>query len=1168
MATTDHSEILHQLAEEYTARVRAGELPELEEYARRCPDLAERIRALFPTLLFLEGMAGTGIHEAATAAPGPHLAELTPGQTFNHYRIEREIGRGGMGVVYEAVHVPLGKRVALKVLSLGAAPGSAALERFLREAQTAAGLHHTNIVPVFDIGQAGGLPYYAMQFIEGRGLDRLLQEEKSPTGGEYFRWVADLGAQAAAGLAYAHQRGVIHRDIKPSNLILDEQGVLWITDFGLARRASDPSLTHSGAIVGTPRYMSPEQAEAARKPVDHRTDIYSLGATLYELVTRRAPFTGDTPVDILLQILERDPVAPRRLDPTIPRDLETIIHKAMTKRPEDRYQTAAELAEDLRQWLEGEPIRARRIGLAGRAVRWCRRNPLLASVSTTSVAVIVVLTILYGVNLYNAKEEALWKEQVAVWMRDKSNNHLCRAYYQQAQTVLASSEPGRRWKVLELVDKAEKLRSLERQVDDSELPKQADLRSLAVQGLLLNDLRLQREWPGMLVDPTPHSRRAVLNRPDPKRADGSVVCLDLTTGEEESLARLDGNEVWSTVTLSPDGKVFAAQRTQEPGQVRIWELPERKLRILPPLTDTRTPGSTNELDLRHLFQLTFHPNGSKLAAWRRLDKGRTGLVLWDLKTGEGPRNLVENVVRVNVDHVRPLVQLPMFFSFSPSGRWLTYPSPSGVALWNVDGGKVDTVLTPPEGFEGASCAAFAFAGSDDLLAIGYVKEAKNVIRFMLDFWNPITQTRLARVNVPARGVRRMGFSPDGRHLALYEDVLRILRVADGRDVAVFRIPEGQEWAGWHDDGRRLYFQSAQNLSLWEAAWDNPESGFSHGVHEPRCLALSPDGVWLAGKGGHPSEPIRVIHRETGEAREFPSETNVKHLRFDASGRLLGIVSDESCSVLELATGKVLARVGLVSGAGKYGNGVFDAEGRFLVVGWEIKKEVSKEVLRELLTAKVLRKLDAGAKAVVRDVLTGKVLHEFDAGEEEGSLSPDGKYLVSHPNWVDTAPAPNTIGDVFVWDMQTGERVGRRRDTTLGPLGSQRDCPPQLSPDNRWLLTTMYSFFTRVPAQAVLWSVADGKKWLDIPGSEEVSSYAFSPDSRLLALGYEKGTIQVWDIHKREKLLQWQTAMVEVRHLMFTPDGQGLIFNDPRSKEARFVDLKSLRRQLADVGLDW
>jgi eukaryotic-like serine/threonine-protein kinase len=408
--------LLGQLAEEFTRRVREGKLPGIEEYANRYPELAGRIRELFPTLMLLEGMAGDDDPSVAEATPSP----LSAGSIFGNYRVVREIGRGGMGIVYEAVHLLLEKRVALKVLPVQTS--SSPLERFLREAKTAAGLHHTNIVPVFDVGQVAGIPYFAMQYIEGCSLDQALRlanpagdsdvtknSEINPKSSaddsiraglpaksaEYFRWVAGIGIQAAAGLDYAHERKIIHRDIKPSNLILDKEGVLWIADFGLARKIEDANLTNSGMLIGTPRYMSPEQAEIARRPVDQRTDIYSLGVTLYELLTRKPVFEGKTPQEVLSQIISREPVAPRRLNPEIPADLETVVLKAMAKQQGDRYQSAQEFGEDLDRWRKMEAIKARPIGPFGRFIRWCRRNPRLMIVTVAAAAIILILSGVY-----------------------------------------------------------------------------------------------------------------------------------------------------------------------------------------------------------------------------------------------------------------------------------------------------------------------------------------------------------------------------------------------------------------------------------------------------------------------------------------------------------------------------------------------------------------------------------------------------------------------------------------------------------------------------------------------------------------------------------------------------------------------------------------------------
>ena len=441
--------LLGQLAEEFTQRVREGKLPEVEEYALRYPELAGRIRELFPTLMLLEGMAAASSSSAAEAMPSP----LSAGSIFGNYRIEREIGRGGMGIVYEAIHTLLEKRVALKILPVRTVVDAGHFERFFREARTAAGLHHTNIVPVFDVGQVAGTPYYAMQYIEGSGLNQILRTMQSAAEHgsldqsvriraglpakleDYYRWVAGIGIQAADGLAYAHERKIIHRDIKPSNLLLDKQGVLWIADFGLARKTEDPAMTQSGAMLGTPRYMSPEQAESATRPVDQRSDIYSLGATLYELMTCRPVFEGRTPQEVLSQIVTREPVAPKRLHPEIPADLATVVMKAMAKRPEDRYQTAHELADDLGRWQKMEPIKARPIGPLGRTIRWCRRNPRVAAITATAAVIIIALTGIYIANLTKKNLEIqtalrraeLMTSAIQAALRDDSQTYVNRA---------------------------------------------------------------------------------------------------------------------------------------------------------------------------------------------------------------------------------------------------------------------------------------------------------------------------------------------------------------------------------------------------------------------------------------------------------------------------------------------------------------------------------------------------------------------------------------------------------------------------------------------------------------------------------------------------------------------------------------------------------------------
>jgi hypothetical protein len=333
------------------------------------------------------------------------------------FEVVRELGRGGMGVVYEARQVSLNRRVALKVLGGGLGLSGNAVQRFRREAEAAAKLHHTNIVPVYATGEEDGAHFYAMEVIAGPSLDRVLRQLRanqsgqapvaepardlvqttdlvedtgiaeeaglsaSPlsSGGAYFDTVARMMAEVADALEHAHRQGVVHRDVKPSNLLLSPAGRLSLNDFGLARMLEQPGMTITGEFVGTPAYTSPEQIASGRIPVDHRTDVYSLGATLYELLTLQPPFTGRQRDQVLAQIVQKEPSPPRKLNKQVPVDLETICLKCLEKDPDRRYQTAGQLADDLRRYVNRFAIAARRAGPVERVHKWMRRHPGLAA---------------------------------------------------------------------------------------------------------------------------------------------------------------------------------------------------------------------------------------------------------------------------------------------------------------------------------------------------------------------------------------------------------------------------------------------------------------------------------------------------------------------------------------------------------------------------------------------------------------------------------------------------------------------------------------------------------------------------------------------------------------------------------------------------------------------
>jgi serine/threonine protein kinase len=426
--------LMVRVADEFIDRLNRGEQPDIEDYAARHPQIAGLLRQMLPALQLLRvpATAVGGSGETPDVA-APETACL------GDFRLLREVGRGGMGVVYEAEQRSLGRRVAVKVLPFAAALDARHLQRFQNEAHAAAQLHHTHIVPVYAVGCERGVHFYAMQFIDGRNLAALIDDlrhaagrgdagdnapgsagtgapdtvpraaggtERSANNPEHFRMVARLGVQAAEGLDYAHRLGVVHRDVKPANLLVDAGGNLWITDFGLAQLQSETKLTLTGDLVGTLRYMSPEQTLGGRTPLDHRTDVYSLGATLYELLTLEPVFPGRDRQELLHQIALVEPVAPRRRNPAVPPELDTVVLKALAKNPAERYASAQELADDLQRFLDNRPIQAKRPSVWQRVRKWAvRHRPWVRAAVVTAFGVLVAAVALQSWNNRQIRRE-------------------------------------------------------------------------------------------------------------------------------------------------------------------------------------------------------------------------------------------------------------------------------------------------------------------------------------------------------------------------------------------------------------------------------------------------------------------------------------------------------------------------------------------------------------------------------------------------------------------------------------------------------------------------------------------------------------------------------------------------------------------------------------------
>jgi serine/threonine protein kinase len=416
---------LVEVLERYMADLESGIAPDEQALLAAHPDLADELRPYLESLRLLDGATRDIRLPRANANGTQDDTAPQNARQIGEYRIVREIGRGGMGIVYEAHQKSLNRKVALKILPFAAVLDQRQIARFRNEAQAAAQLHHPHIVPVFAVGQEQGVNYYAMQFIDGQSLEQVIRElraeevrratnstkgrgaangstttlhyrpanalpsRKSLEHGDLFRTVARLGREAAEALHHAHEHSIVHRDIKPSNLMIDGDGKLWVTDFGLARIQSTNGVTLTGDVIGTLRYMSPEQANGSAL-VDARTDVYSLGVTLYELLTQTQAHPSDDRQTLIRQIINEEPVAPRKINPAVPIDLETIVLGAMARTRDDRYVSAQALADDLGRFLDGKPTLARRPSLFDRLGKWARRH---RSLVTLAAAALVLLTI-------------------------------------------------------------------------------------------------------------------------------------------------------------------------------------------------------------------------------------------------------------------------------------------------------------------------------------------------------------------------------------------------------------------------------------------------------------------------------------------------------------------------------------------------------------------------------------------------------------------------------------------------------------------------------------------------------------------------------------------------------------------------------------------------------
>ncbi|MEZ6117749.1 MAG: WD40 repeat domain-containing serine/threonine-protein kinase [Pirellulaceae bacterium] len=568
--------------ESYLAELESGGSPDINAYLQQFPDIADLLRPQLESIAFL--------HDAAPPmAPNPrtvseHVHDINSSSMIGDYRLIRPIGRGGMGIVYEAEQTTLGRRVALKVLPAAAAVDSRQLARFRNEAMIVGQLSHPHIVSVIDVGQANHVHFIAMEYIDGRSLEQLItdwrQEDnfttplRDPSSGrgsarsgrdelKRLRMSAEYCCQVASALEYAHQLSILHRDVKPSNVMVNSSNKALLTDFGLARIA-DVNLTMSGDILGTMRYMSPEQASGDQTSVGPCSDVYSLGTTLYELVTLQPIYGGDHRGEILKSVLSGTTKAPRVLNPHIPKDLETIILKATQSYMGDRYHSAQELCDDLERFLRDEPIQARRLSPIDWISKWTRRNQFLA---IAGVATTTLLMMAFAISTL-----LVWRAQI------QTRNALIETKRQtsQAEDLLYLADVKQAYQAWEL----ERMDQVE-EILDRHLPKDNELD------------RRDFAW---------HLLKSMAKQPE-----ATVI------GSHQGAA----NEV----AVFPDGERFVS--VGDDGALRVWHIPTRSL-----LNEIDTGGNA-------LFSVAISPDGESIAT------GSTKVQIWNAQSGDREMVLTE-----------------------------------------------------------------------------------------------------------------------------------------------------------------------------------------------------------------------------------------------------------------------------------------------------------------------------------------------------------------------------------------------------------------------------------------------------------------------------------------------------------------------------------------------
>jgi WD40 repeat protein/serine/threonine protein kinase len=1028
-----------------------------------------------------------GPPEPVTGPGGPSRHAVAPLQAARDaerpavpgYELLRELGRGGMGVVYEARQLALQRTVALKMLLAGAHAGAKDLSRFRAEAEVIARLQHPNIVQIYDVGEAGGRPFFAIEFVAGGSLAQHLDGTPLPV-----KSAARLIETVARAVHAAHANGVVHRDLKPANILLRRKSEIsnpksqsnppgqasdpepggwklrfgivdfepYVTDFGLAKCAAgdgetsgqrDPTVT--GELLGTPNYMAPEQAATSRRQVGPPADVYALGAILYELLTGRPPFTGETPLDTLLQVLHTEPVSVTRLQPGVPPDLETICLKCLQKAPSQRYGSALELAEDLRRFLGGQPIRARPPSALYRWGKFAQRNKALVAAMLGVLAALTLGAITAGLFAVREAEQRYRAEAYGRRADRERDAALRQAYYASLAAAGAA-------------------------LRDDDVA--AAARHLGSAPEMLHG------WEWHHLQSRLDESSAVVRAPDQGEmllASGGTGIRLLAAGRDLRLLDPDGGEVFCFprnglrvlhVEHTPQGtRLFGCE---EGGRLVVLDEGGKvRLRLNPPPE-------------RGASVVAVSPDLTRLAVNWGQDQPTHRFGLYDLASGEKRADCIGHASYV------------FALAFSPDGRQVASAAEGHTArLWDAATGA------PLRELRGHT---------DKVLAVAYAPNGARVVTASADGtvrqWDVTTGRPVA---VPYRGhrheVQSAVYSPDGRWIASgdHDGTVRLWSAEDQEDVAVLHgHTEVVFQLAFSPDGRRLASAAKDGTArLWEVGnGPSPTVLRGHGNYV-YPVAHSPDGRWIA--SGCWDRTVRLWDARTGEScATLRQPGTVRALAFSPDGSwLVSGCDDQDLQIWDVATGQ----------------------------RWKQIQAPGKSVLAVTVSPDGGRvaAADRFGHVSITDVATGHEVASFhrtwDWAEKKAlAYSPDGRLASTGEN----------SREIDVWDMQMGERTAR----LVGHTAAVHSVA--FSRDGRRLVSAGQDRTVR------LWDTATGEQLALLEGhTDEVFTAVFHPDGTRVASAGRDRAILLWDAATGAEVARLQGHTNYVFSLDFSPDGSTL-----------------------------